>query len=59
MEPWVQLIRDVGFPAAVAILVLWRLDAKLEGVRLELVVIRKLLGERRGGYRDSDPPGDR
>lgn len=43
----VSAVKDVGFPAAIAILVLWRLDTTLRQVRDELRELRSLLGDRR------------
>jgi len=51
---FLQLIREVGFPAAVALLVLWRLDAHLIEMRNELRELRSLLGDRRKNL--SAPP---
>lgn len=49
MVEFYQFVQNVGFPAAVAIFVLWRLDARLLDIVRELRDLRGLLGERRRG----------
>jgi len=47
MEQVGPVLREFGFPAAVAFFVLWRLDATLRQVRDELRELRQLMGDRR------------
>lgn len=48
MDPWVTLIKDIGFPAAVALLVLFRLDAQLHKVHERLSEMCVILGAMAG-----------
>jgi len=40
VDEWVKLFREIGFPAAVAAFVLWRLEATLREVVRELINVR-------------------
>lgn len=52
MDQWAQLIRELGFPAAIAFFVIWRLDQRF----LELIKeFRELRGALLGGRRLNDP----
>lgn len=53
-KEFVQALREIGFPAAVAIFVLYRLDGILRDVRDEIRELRHLLGDRRRNLREED-----
>lgn len=57
MEHYLPLLKDVGFPVAVAVLVLWRFDGHLRDIRDELRELRALLGDRRRNLRADSPHG--
>lgn len=43
MDPWVQVIASVGFPAAIAVFMLVRLDATLREMLKTLTELRLLM----------------
>lgn len=45
---WVQLVQGIGFPAAVAFFVLWRLERALKDLTLVILELKLAL------YRDPD-----
>lgn len=60
MDPWtetVKLIRDVGFPAVVALLVLRMLRDELRAIAQRLDTIVALLGDRRNRNHADAPRG--
>ncbi len=48
MDEWAKLFRDFGFPAGIAVFVLWRLDKTLHEVLRELVRLRYAMYETIG-----------
>jgi len=54
-EQLIAVLREFGFPAVVAVLVLWRFDGRLDGILRELRAIRIALAIN-GRRRIDDPP---
>ncbi len=40
MDEWLKFLRELGFPAAVAFFVLWRVDTTLHHILRELAALR-------------------
>jgi len=56
MDEWVKLFRELGFPAAVAVYVLWRVDASIRELTRAVYELRTAMLERRHPLRPQDPP---
>ena len=52
MDEWPKLIREIGFPAAVAFFVLWRLDQTPHSILVELSKLRDAVA---GAARERPP----
>jgi len=57
MTEWIAFIQGVGFPAAVAFFVLWRIEASVQELRRAIVDLQIAIATDTRSRRDDRGPG--